>query len=147
LTNAIYNDIIKESEVMYMKVILIVEGLRDAEQIHDAFDGNENIQTLVTGGTKFNKKTISQLENCMNQDGCSVYIFSDPDEAGEQISDMIQSVFPNIPRLEADQKECSYFTGKRFKMGIEYASYKYLRKLISPIIGIEYIEEENIDWG
>lgn len=129
-----------------MRVVLIVEGLKDAEQIHNAFDGNPAIKTLVTEGTKFNNRIVSELENCMQDDDCQIYIFSDPDSAGNQIAEMIQHVFPHIPRLEADTKECSYFTGKRFKAGIEYASFRYLRRLISPIIGIEYIEEENINW-
>lgn len=129
-----------------MKTILIVEGFKDAEQISKAFEGNEDILTVVTEGTKFNNRTKMELENCMKDEECSVYILSDPDSAGDSIAQMIQSVYPEIPRLEADMKECSYFTGKRFKMGVEYASYNYLRKLISPLIGMEYIEQEEINW-
>lgn len=129
-----------------MKVVLIVEGLKDAEQIERAFDGNQDIKTIVTEGTKFNNRIIAELENCMREEECSIYVFSDPDVAGDQIAEMVWNVFPEIPRLEADLKECSYFTGKRKKAGIEYASYRYLRKLISPFLGLDYIEEENINW-
>jgi 5S rRNA maturation endonuclease (ribonuclease M5) len=129
-----------------MKIVLIVEGVKDAEQIHNAFDGNPSIRTLVTEGTKFNNRIIAELEDCIRDEECKVYIFSDPDVAGLQISEMIQNVYPDIPRIEPDLKECSYFTGKRFKAGVEYASFKYLRKIISPILGIEYIEEETINW-
>lgn len=129
-----------------MKIVLIVEGVKDAEQIHNAFDGNPSIKTLVTEGTKFNNRIIAELEDCMRDEECNIYIFSDPDEAGDSLKEMINSIYPEIPRLEADTKECSYFTGKRFKMGVEYASFRYLRKLISPILGLPYIEEENINW-
>lgn len=129
-----------------MKVVLIVEGLKDAEQIERAFDGNQDIKTIVTEGTKFNNRIIAELEDCMREEECSIYVLSDPDEAGDSICDMVWRIFPEIKRIEADTKECSYFTGKRFKMGIEYASYRYLRKLISPFLGLDYIEEENINW-
>ena len=129
-----------------MKVILIVEGWKDAEQIHRAFEGNADLLTVVTEGTKFNNRVIAELEQCMRQGDCAVYIFSDPDEAGNQLSEMVRHVFPDIPRIDADADECSYFTGKRKKAGIEYASYRYLRKLISPFLGLDYIEEETINW-
>lgn len=131
---------------MFMKAILIVEGLKDADQISKAFDGNENILTLVTGGTKFNNRTKAELEDCMKDNECSVYILSDPDTGGDHLAEMVWKVYPDIPRLEVDTKECSYYTGKRFKMGVEYSSYSYLRKLISPLIGVDYIEEDNINW-
>lgn len=129
-----------------MKVILIVEGLKDADQIHNAFDYNPAIKTLVTEGTKFNNRIVNELEACKKESDCSVFILSDPDPAGDAIVEMVHRVYPDIPRLEADLKECSYFTGKKKKAGIEYASYSYLRKLIGPFIGLEYIEEDNINW-
>lgn len=129
-----------------MPTVFIVEGVKDAEQIHNAFAGNSTFRTLVTEGTKFNNRLISELESWMQEEPCSVFILADPDLGGDHLTRMIHNVFPEIPRIEADKQECSYFTGKRFKQGIEHASYRYLRKLLSPILGLEYVEEEPIIW-
>jgi ribonuclease M5 len=125
-----------------MKAVFIVEGLKDREQIQKAFEGNEDVITLVTEGTKINNRIRLQIEYYLVRH-VDVYILSDPDEAGEQLADMIQSWYPVIPRIEVDIEECGYFTGKRKKAGIEYSSYKYLKKLLSPYLGLEYVEEES----
>jgi ribonuclease M5 len=120
-----------------MKAVFIVEGLKDKEQIVKAFDGDEDVIALVTEGTKMNNRIVAEIENFIRQ-GIGVYILSDPDEAGDRLADMVQYWYPEIPRLSVDIKECAYFTGKKFKAGIEYASYDYLKELISPLIGRNY---------
>jgi len=126
-----------------MKAVLIVEGLNDADQIYKAFNGNENIITLVTEGTKINNRIKADIENYLRE-GIGVYILSDPDDAGTRLAQMINSCYPQLPRIEVDDRQCAYFTGKRFKSGIEYSSYDYLKKIISPLIGVEYKEKISI---
>lgn len=123
--------------MMDKKAVFIVEGLKDEDQIHRAFEGNDNIITLVTEGTKINNRIRMEIESYLRKN-IGVYIMSDPDEAGGQLAEMIQSWYPVIPRIEVDTKECAYFTGKRYKAGIEYASYGYLKELLSPYIGEHY---------
>ena len=128
------------------KVVLIVEGLKDEDQIRKAFDGDDSVKCLVTEGTKMNNRIQAEIEDCQRQ-GIPVYILSDPDEAGFHLSQMVQYWYPDIPRLEVDFKECAYFTGKKYKAGIEYSSYDYLKELIYPLIGIKYERKKcPINW-
>lgn len=124
-----------------MKAVFIVEGVNDADQINKAFNYNDDIIILITEGTKVDPEMRAKMEDYLNR-GYGVYILSDPDEAGDTLAAMIQSWYPKIGRIEVELKECAYYTGKKHKAGIEYASYKYLRKIISPYIGMEYVEEE-----
>lgn len=125
-----------------MKTVLIVEGLKDEDQIRKAFGDDPNVMCLITEGTKMNNRIQAEIENYLRQ-GVSAYILSDPDEAGEHLANMIQYWYPEIPRLEVEFKECAYFTGKKFKAGIEYASYEYLKELISPLIGKNFQRKEH----
>lgn len=124
-----------------MKAVLIVEGVHDADQIHKAFEGNDNVKTLVTEGTKVNNRIIAEIEDYIRK-GYQPYILSDPDIAGFHLAEMVQEFYPDIPRLEVDPKECAYFTGKKYKAGVEYASYDYLKELIYPLIGQKYIRKQ-----
>lgn len=126
-----------------MKAVLIVEGLNDADQIHKALKYSENVATLITEGTKFNNRIKAELENYI-RNGYNAYILSDPDFGGDMLANMINSFYPQIPRIEVDDRQCAYFTGKKFKSGIEYASYDYLKKIIHPLIGLEYEEKASI---
>jgi 5S rRNA maturation endonuclease (ribonuclease M5) len=74
--------------------------------------------------------------------GYDIYVLSDPDVAGNHLYEMIKHWCPDIPRLDVDPKECAYFTGKKYKAGIEYSSYTYLKKIICPLIGVNYKPKE-----
>lgn len=126
------------------KVALIVEGLKDEDQINSAFedmDCKEYIRCLITEGTKVNNRILAEIED-LTRDGYDIYVLSDPDDAGFHLYEMIQHWRPDIPRLEADYRECAYYTGKKFKAGIEYASHTYLKKIICPLIGVEFKPKE-----
>lgn len=132
-----------------MKVALIVEGTSDADQIYRAFS-NESYRDLVkcviTEGTKVNNRILTEIGNYI-KDGYSTYILSDPDSAGDSLAHMVNNYFPEIERIDVDPKQCAYFTGKRMKAGIEYSSYKYLKKIICPLLGVEYkYDESPICW-
>lgn len=127
-----------------MKAVLMVEGTNDEYQILSAFkdfDGGDRVKCLITEGTKVNNRILAEIENYKRQ-GYDIYILSDPDEAGGHLAEMIQYWCPDIKRIDVDPKECAYFTGKKFKAGIEYASHTYLKKIICPLIGVDYKPKE-----
>jgi ribonuclease M5 len=117
--------------------VFIVEGTKDVDQIRRAFPNNDDVKFIVTEGTKVNNRIRLEIESYLRK-SIDVYILSDPDEAGQHLSDMIQSWYPIIDRIDVDPMECAYFTGKKYKAGIEYASYGYLKELLSPYIGLHY---------
>lgn len=122
-----------------MKPAFIVEGHSDARQIIGALaDYNKPFRVIVTDGTKMNNANIFKIEDAIAS-GHQLYILSDPDEAGDQLANMILNYFPDTPRIHADFEQCKYCKGwkktMKFKAGIEYASYKYLRELL-----VEYLD-------
>jgi 5S rRNA maturation endonuclease (ribonuclease M5) len=126
------------------KALLMVEGTNDEYQIRCAFkgfEGGDRVKCLITEGTKVNNRILAEIEHYRRQ-GYDPYILSDPDEAGEHLAEMIQYWCPDIPRIEVDPKECAYFTGKKYKAGIEYSSHTYLKKIICPLIGVDYKPKE-----
>lgn len=126
---------------MTTRVVLIVEGLNDEKQVRDAFDGIDEIDVMVTEGTKVNTKTIDKIQSFIDK-GFTPYILSDPDEAGEHLAEMIQSHFPSMKRIEVDLHECGYYTGTKIKGGIEYSSHKYLKKVVAPYADLEFVLDE-----
>lgn len=117
-----------------MKPAFIVEGHSDARQIIGALaDYDKPFRVIVTDGTKVNNALLFKIEDAIAS-GHQLYVLSDPDEAGTMLFDMISRYYPSIPRIEADFNECKYCKGWKntikWKAGIEYASYKYLRELL-----------------
>ena len=128
-----------------MKPVFIVEGHSDARQIVGALhDCGMPFKVIVTDGTKMNNKNALNIDLAV-LDGYTPFILSDPDEAGDHLAEMILRFFPDIDRINADFDECKYCKDlKKMKMkaGIEYASYKYLRKLLYPYIGLTYVDPD-----
>lgn len=118
-----------------MKPVFIVEGHKDAYQVDGALGTKALV--IVTEGTKVNNRIKNYINNFIEQ-GHPIYILSDPDEAGDHLANMINFWYPDIPRINADFEECKYckdLKTKKFKAGIEYASFRYLRRLLG-----EYVE-------
>jgi 5S rRNA maturation endonuclease (ribonuclease M5) len=112
-----------------------VEGWKDAYQIQGALK-DADFGIIVTDGTKMNNALAGKINQAI-EDGYTPYTLSDPDEAGDQLAGMISNFFPNIERIDADYEECKYCKNiwkTKFKAGIEYASYRYLRKLLGPYL-------------
>jgi 5S rRNA maturation endonuclease (ribonuclease M5) len=126
-----------------MKPAFIVEGHSDARQIIGALgDCGMPFKVIVTDGTKMNNKNALNIDIAI-MDGYTPFILSDPDEAGDHLADMVNRYFPNIDRINADFDQCKYckdLKTMRMKAGIEYASYKYLRKLLYPYVGLVYVD-------
>lgn len=117
------------------KPTFIVEGWKDAYQIQGALKG-EDYGIIVTDGTKFNNALATKINQTI-EEGYTPYILSDPDTAGDHLSDMIHNYFPEVQRIDADYEQCKYckdLRKKKFKAGIEYSSYKYLRELLGPYL-------------
>jgi 5S rRNA maturation endonuclease (ribonuclease M5) len=121
-----------------VKPAFIVEGHSDARQIIGALAGLGDFRVIVTNGTKVNNALLFKIEDAIAS-GCEPYVLSDPDASGEQLYNMIRRYYPNMPRIEADFDECKYCKGWKntikWKAGIEYANYKYLRELL-----VEYLD-------
>lgn len=121
-----------------MKTVFIVEGWSDHDQVMGALAGY-NAETIVTNGTKINNRLKTQIDSHLWA-GDDIYILSDPDPAGEQLCNMLQQAYPMISRIEVDPDQCKYMKGRktfndrRYKYGIEYASYRYLRELLLPYV-------------
>lgn len=122
-------------------VLLIVEGLKDERQIRKALNGINEVNVLVTEGTKVNTEMIDEIYRYMDE-GCTPYVLSDPDAGGLKLYEMVHSHFPDIKRIEVDINECGYCTGKKMKAGIEYSSYDYIKKIVFPLIGRKYRKKE-----
>jgi len=128
------------------KVLLIVEGLNDEKQVRGAFADIDEVDVLVTEGTKVNTKTIDDINSFVNR-GYIPYILSDPDDGGNHLADMIHNHFPDMERIDVDINECGYYTGKKLKAGVEYASHDYLKNIVFPLIGRRYKKKEYpINW-
>lgn len=131
------------------KPVFIVEGHSDARQITGALsDCGKPFKIIVTDGTKMNRRNIMNIDLAI-QEGYTPYILSDPDIAGAQLADMIKNYFPDTVRIDADYEECKYckdLMKRKFKAGIEYSNYRYLRKLLYPYLGLTYIANETVDW-
>jgi 5S rRNA maturation endonuclease (ribonuclease M5) len=128
-----------------VKPAFIVEGHSDARQIIGALgDCDKPYKVIVTDGTKMNNRNIINIGMAID-DGYTPYILSDPDIAGDQLCDMIHNFFPDVERIDADYEQCKYckdIRKKKFKAGIEYSSYKYLRKLLYPYLGLVYVDPD-----
>jgi 5S rRNA maturation endonuclease (ribonuclease M5) len=123
-----------------------VEGWKDAYQIQGALEGHD-YGIIVTDGTKFNNALAIKINKTI-EEGYTPYILSDPDEAGDHLAVMINHHFPDIERINADYEHCKYckdLRKKKFKAGIEYSSYKYLKNLLYPYLGLIYVDP-NRQW-
>lgn len=116
-----------------MKTVFIVEGWSDADQIEKALH-EYDFGIVVTNGTKINNRLKEQINSHL-EEGSSLYILSDPDLAGEQLSNMITHFYPDFERIEVNPNKCRYMRGGgKFKYGIEYCSYRYLVEVLSPYL-------------
>lgn len=135
---------------------LIVEGFSDDKQIREALTRththelspteqwevgltrtrndkvairDSRLRIIVTHGTKFGRSTRISVQKALDE-GYKVYTLSDPDVSGRHLHEMVTRVFPNIQRIHVDKKKARYKTIKRWKYGVEYCSYDYLRELL-----------------
>lgn len=118
------------------KVVLIVEGHKDAYQVEGAL--GDRVETLVTEGTRVNNKLKDYILFYIEK-GYEPYILSDPDPAGDWLSDTLREYF-ELERIVLNPEKCKYFTGKKYRYGVEYCSYQYLRELLLPYV--EAFEDE-----
>lgn len=113
------------------RVTFIVEGWSDHDQLCRAYP---DINTIVTNGTRFNNRIADLIQHSLMKKE-DLFILSDPDIAGDQLSNMVKSYYPLIPRIYVDpeQAKCTRI-GKSDKYGVEYCSVRYLRELLGGIM-------------
>ncbi|AWD92996.1 putative primase [Bacillus phage vB_BceM-HSE3] len=115
------------------KPCFIIEGWSDDTQIQLAFP---RCRTIITKGTKFNGAVKGEINKAIDE-GYEVYILSDPDVAGTRLANLVNKVFPEIPRITVDPEQCKCQRMYKTKYGIEYASVSYLRSVLT-----KYFTEE-----
>jgi ribonuclease M5 len=114
-----------------MGAIFIVEGWSDDKQLQSALG---TALTIVTNGTKMNNRIRDAITEAI-ESGLQPYTLSDPDPAGDQLAMMISKAFPEIPRIKIDPEKAKYYRGGgRYKYGVEYCSYEYIRQLLGGFI-------------
>ena len=140
------------------KLTFIVEGRSDAKVLAKAINDmvylkeiNKNpdhlrrcrseFNIIVARGTRFGEREKLQVEIDILL-GNKIYIVSDPDRGGDELARLVQEVFPIIPRIQLNPKECTNYRSPRRRRGIEYCSVRYLRNAINRQIFKPYDKDE-----
>lgn len=106
-----------------LKEVLIVEGKSDVAAVKRAVEAD----CIVTGGFRFDRRTLSNIAAAYNRRG--IIILTDPDSAGENIRNFLSKKFPNakhayIPRDEATAND---------DVGVEQASPESIRNALAKV--------------
>ncbi|NGY88555.1 toprim domain-containing protein [Bacillus megaterium] len=114
---------------------LIVEGKSDVKKIKMVL--KEEVYFVVLNGINFREEQINQINKAI--DTCdSVFVLTDPDEAGNKVAELIKKNFPELERLKVDPNEAKVLKKRGYKYGVEYCSNKYLRALFFFLYGINF---------
>lgn len=54
----------------------------------------------------------------------------DPDEAGEQLANMVHTVFPHLKQVFLNREECLCYRNQKLKVGVEHCSNEYLKSVL-----------------
>lgn len=113
-----------------MKTVgFIVEGYGDDMHLYRVL--GKRYHTVVTNGTRFTNRTRMDIDAVMAIVD-TLYILTDPDDAGDVIANMILKEYPNLERIHLDAEHCKYLDRKyRQFTGVEYARPEYLKKVLS----------------
>lgn len=129
------------------KLTFIVEGKSDAKVLSKAVNDmvylkevnkspdhlrqcRSKFNIIVTKGTRFGEHEKLQVEVDILL-GNRVYILSDPDRGGDELARLVQEVFPVVPRIELNPKQCTNPRSPLKRKGVEYCSVRYLRNVIN----------------
>ncbi len=106
--------------------VFIIEGRSDEQVLRKAYPF---IETIVTNGTRMNNRVRADINNHMRL-GFTPYVLSDPDQAGDQLYDMVTKEYPHIERIMVDREQAKKRMSTRWKYGIEYCNPLYLHTLL-----------------
>lgn len=112
--------------------VFIIEGWSDEQVLRLAYPF---IETIVTNGTRMNNRIRADINNHMRI-GYTPYVLSDPDQAGDQLFDMIRKEYPVIERIAIDPEMAKKKMSTRWKYGIEYCNPNYLKVILRPYMEV-----------
>jgi ribonuclease M5 len=108
---------------MKIKEVIVVEGRDDTAAIKRAV----NADTIETGGSAINEKTIEKIRLAQQKRG--VIIFTDPDYQGERIRKIISRAVPGCKHAFITQEDGR----KRGDIGVENASPETIIRALSEV--------------
>jgi len=120
----------------------IVEGTHDETRIRSTLGWNEEFPIVILKGNGLSKH-IENLIRQTNEICDNLFIFVDPDEAGNMVAKKINDKF-DLTRMHLDPSQCNTLSvngHKRMKIGIEHATQEYLMSVI-----ISNFKEKEIDY-
>ena len=65
-----------------------------------------------------------------------VFLMSDPDEAGDQLAEMVWRKYPSLQRIVLDRSQCTTYRNFKLKVGVEHCEADYLREVLSKYINV-----------
>ncbi|CAM5778079.1 MULTISPECIES: ribonuclease M5 [Brevibacillus] len=108
---------------MKIKEVIVVEGRDDTAAIKRAV----NADTIETGGSAINQKTIEKIRLAQSKRG--VIIFTDPDYQGERIRKIISKAVPGCKHAFITQADGT----KKDDIGVENASVETIIRALSDV--------------
>lgn len=118
---------------MRLDGLLIVEGQSDKAYISSLIDAD----IFVTRGFDFNDEDIEFIKSVGETK--NIYLFTDPDEAGEEIRKKIKAKIPSIIDLRIDKSSCD----KSNKHGVAEAEKNALLEVLKPFLKNDEISKNN----
>jgi ribonuclease M5 len=115
-----------------LKYGFIVEGHNDEATVRrvapDAY-------FVVTNGTRMNNRVRMDVNQALKV--CDeVLILSDPDEAGDVLTQMLLRDYPTLKRVVLDKEKCKAYRRFKLKIGVEHCSDEYLNAVLASFLPI-----------
>lgn len=110
----------------------VVEGFNDEKKLKQVLPGASYV---VTNGTRMNNRVKMDLNKALAE--CDeVFLLTDPDEAGEQLAQMVLRQYPHLRRVLLERSKCLAYRPGKVKVGVEHCDTDYLKTVLS-----EYVSE------
>jgi ribonuclease M5 len=105
----------------------VVEGFNDERKVKEVMP---DALCVVTKGTRMNGRVKLDVEKALVE--CDkLFLLTDPDEAGEQLADMVLQRYPSLERVQLDREQCLCYRNHKLKVGVEHCDNDYLKKILS----------------
>lgn len=111
-----------------MKYGFVVEGFNDEKKVNQVVP---NSLCVVTNGTRMNGRVKTDVDEALET--CDeVFLLTDPDEAGDQLAEMVLGHYPFLKRVRLDREQCLCYRNRKLKVGVEHCDKEYLRSVLMP---------------
>jgi ribonuclease M5 len=108
----------------------IVEGFHDESTVKRVVP---SAYFVVTNGTRMNNRVRMDVNKALEV--CTeIFILTDPDEAGDILTEMLLKYYPSLQRIFLDRDHCKCYRRDRLKIGVEHCSDEYLTTVLSKYI-------------